>query len=331
MKTYYLLLIASWISRFVPPRMAYWLCSLVGGVLFYVKPSTRRAVMDNMRHVLPGSSVHRRRTIARRVIRNVVKNYYDLVRLQHLESADLERIISIEGAENLDKAYAGGKGVIIIGGHFGNFNLVPQIAVIRGYPVTAVAEDIKPTKLYNYLNRLRTKHGLKFINAGSPQIRTIYKLLRNNNGGLILAADRDVTEAKEPVQFFDAPADLPPGPVALALRLGAALVPAHSMRLPDNTSRVQVYPPIELERTGDNDRDVKVNLRKVAQVLEEMILKAPDQWVVLQRVWDREVAPESVSTMSMTNGASEPNGSQPIPFPLEAAKSEERSPSSVSK
>jgi lauroyl/myristoyl acyltransferase len=268
--------------------------------------------------------MRQRRIIARRVIRNNFKNYYDLIRIPHLSKEDVERMVAdVRGIENLDAAFARGKGVIIISGHIGNFNIVPQIAIIRGYPVVAIAEDIKPQKLYDFLNNLRMRFGLRFINAHSSQVRTIYKLLRENKG-LILAADKDVTESREPVLFFDAIADLPPGPVALALRLDSTMVAAYSVRLRDNTSVLHIYPPMELERTGDKELDKQVNLRKVAMVLEEMIRKAPDQWAILQRVWDRE-DPMGAST-SIEREAEEP---QALRLPIEPTPSEERSPSSV--
>jgi hypothetical protein len=118
-------------------------------------------------------------------------------------------------------------------------------------------------------------------------VRTIYKLLRNNEG-LMLATDRDVNEDGVPTIFFDALADLPPGPVALALRLNTTVIPAHTYRRPDNTSVMCVGAPIELVRTGDRDLDLKVNMRKVAQVMEEQILHDPSQWVVLQKIWDSD-------------------------------------------
>ena len=288
MKTYYLLKIASTLSVFIPSRVGYWLCSLLGGVIFYFWPSVRRAVMDNLRHVLPGSTRHERRNLARKAIRNAFKNYYDIVRLPHLKVADVERMIaSIDGLEHLESAYSQGRGVIVIGAHLGNFNLVAQLTVARGYRVVVVAEDVKPEKLFKYINHLRASLGLKFIKMGSSQVRTIYRSLRDGSV-LLLAVDRNVTEAGVPVRLFDAVADLPGGPVELAMRLKVPLVPAVTYRLPNSKNVVIIRPPIELERTGDNDRDTETNLRKVAQVLEEFISKAPDQWVVLQKVWDRD-------------------------------------------
>lgn len=287
MKTYYLLRIAAFLVRFVPQRMAYWLCSLIGGIVFALNHGTREAVLDNLRHVLPAATYRQRRKIGRKIVRNVVKNYYDVVRPPSIKAERLESTITIHGIERLDEALAFGKGVIIAGPHIGNFSIVAQLAAARGYKMSIVAEDIEPPRLYNYVNSLRARFGLRMIKLGSAEVRTIYRLLRNNEG-LMLATDRDVNDDGVPTLFFDAPADLPPGPIALALRLGTPLLTAYTNRLPDNTSVVYINPPVEFIRTGDRELDLKVNMRRMAQILEGMILKAPDQWVVLQRVWDKD-------------------------------------------
>ena len=288
MKTYYLLRIASALSRFIPARLGYWLSSLAGSLVFYLVPSVRQAVMDNMRHVLPQSTSHQRRNIARRVIRNMLKNYYDVVRLPHMKREDvLDMISSIEGLEHLEAAMKAGKGVLVTGGHIGNFTVVAQLAVVLGYKTATVAEDVKPEKLYRYISELRSHFGVEHIKIGSAQIRTIFKFLREG-GMLLLACDRDVSDNGLPVQFFDAPADLPSGPVVLSLRMKVPLRPCFTRRLPNSKSTLVIYPPMEWEVTGDNDLDVQVNMPKLVHMLEEFVRKAPDQWVVLQRVWDKD-------------------------------------------
>ena len=133
--------------------------------------------------------------------------------------------------ENLDNALALGKGVIIVGAHLGNFSVVAQIGAARGYKISIVAEDIKPPKLYDYVNKLRGHFGLEIIKLHSAQVRTIYHLLRNNEV-LALAVDRDVTGDGIPTMFFDALAPIPPGAVALALRTGPRLSPGVSSVYP---------------------------------------------------------------------------------------------------
>ena len=197
-------------------------------------------------------------------MRNVVKNYYDLVRLPHMKVRDLERTITVDDMANIDRALEQGRGLIITSGHIGNFSTVAQLAAARDYKVSVIAEDIEPPKLYDYINKLRSRFGLRMIKLGSAQALTIYRILRKNEI-LMLASDRDVADDGEPVLFFDAPADMPPGPITLALRLNAPLIHGYTYRLPDSTSKVELGPPMEMVRTGDRELDLKINMRKMAQ------------------------------------------------------------------
>lgn len=288
MKTYRFFLVAHRLSRFMPVWLGYWLCSLIGGIAYYFVPEVRRAVRDNMKHVLPDSTEHERRGISRKVIRNQYKNYYDLVRLPHMKREKILKMVpQLEGIENLEEALKLGKGAILLTGHIGNFSLVGQFASLLGFKTAIVAENIEPPQLYNFINKLRGHLGVRFIKMGSAQATTVYRHLREGNV-LGLASDRDVGPTGLPVLFFDAVTDLPEGPVVLSMRLGTPIVPAFTWRFSNNKSRAMVYPAIEMQKTGDYEADLKANMRKVAVILEEMILKSPDQWVVLQRVWDKD-------------------------------------------
>jgi KDO2-lipid IV(A) lauroyltransferase len=180
---------------------------------------------------------------------------------------------------------------------------VAQLAAARNYNVSVVAEDIEPPILYDLVNKLRGHFGLKMLKMGSSEVLTVYRLLRNNEV-LMLAVDRDISHDGIPVQFFDTPANMPHGAVALALRTGSAIIPGYTMRLPDNTSVVVLEDPLELERTGNREEDERTNMRKIAQTLERYILKAPDQWVVLQRIWNKEYTKDQEPGIGDRNGHS---------------------------
>ena len=277
----------------------------------------RSVVLDNMSHVLPKSSRRLRRILARKIFGNVAKNYYDMIRVPNMSPADLERSITVHGIEHLDKALTLGKGAILITGHMGNFSIVAQLAAARNYNASVIVEDIEPPKLYEYVNKMRGHFGLKPLKMGSSEIRTIYKNLRNNEV-LLFAVDRDVHDGGMPVPFFDGIADMPPGPLSLALRTGAALIPGYTLRFPDNTSVLILDAPLDLERTGDRDEDVRVNMRKIASILETYILKAPDQWVVLQRIWDKDYTKEKVAEIAAPSPvAKDQNGHSAEQMPSE--------------
>src|SRR5438876_775747 len=93
----------------LPLRVGYALCWLLGWAVFWLMPSVRRAVLGNLAHVLPAAPPRVRARLARRIIINQQKNYYDLMRLPRLTPASIHRIVEVEGKEHLDAALAQGK------------------------------------------------------------------------------------------------------------------------------------------------------------------------------------------------------------------------------
>jgi KDO2-lipid IV(A) lauroyltransferase len=119
--------------------------------------------------------------------------------------------------------------------------------------------------------------------TGGPMMGLYRALKRGEVVGL--AADRGIDVSTRQVNFFGAPANLPEGPVRLALRTGAALLPGFGLRLPDNSFQATIEPPLELPNTGDHEADVAVGMEMVADVLERYISRHPEQWLMAKPVW----------------------------------------------
>jgi len=115
-------------------------------------------------------------------------------------------------------------------------------------------------------------------------MRPLLEALRNNEI-IGLAADRNLNETGTLVHFFGAPALLPDGHVRLALRTGAKIVPAFSLRRPDNTFETFAEPALPLENSGDTEQDVRAGMAQLVAVLEKYIGQYPEQWVMFQPIW----------------------------------------------
>ncbi|MGI8588551.1 MAG: lysophospholipid acyltransferase family protein [Chloroflexia bacterium] len=292
MLTYYGLRIGVVLAAIIPRRLAYWFCSVIGNIAFFGNGPARRATQDNMRHVLgPDAEGRRLNKVCRAIFRNAVKNYYELLCLPGLSEADLKKRVRAVGREHIDNALKGGRGVIIFSGHIGNFNLVAQMARFYGWPANIVAEQMAPPKLHEFMNGLRSRFGLKLIPLGPAAVKGIYHALRSNEV-IGLAADRDLTSSGVPVEFFGEVTELPSGLAALSLRLKAPLLPVHVVRKANDSSVVTIYPPLQFARTGDRELDTLLGTQQIAHVVEEMIRKTPEQWVVLQHVWPDDGATE---------------------------------------
>ncbi|MCX2726230.1 lysophospholipid acyltransferase family protein [Thermomicrobium sp. 4228-Ro] len=291
--------IGALLTLVVPVRLGYWLCRLIGITVFLVHRRARRNVLENLHHVCPRCSAVWRYRQAARVFITAVMNYYDLVRLRSVDRDRLRDLVEVRGWEHVETALSRGRGVIVISAHLGNFNVVAQYPAALGFEAAIVVERVRPARLFAYLCRLRSATGVRVLPSGPEAVPAILRLLRRN-GILLVAGDRDVTGHSRWVRFFDAPAPLPIGPVALALRTGATLLPAFTIRLSTRRSLVVVDPPLELIRTGDHEHDIVANLETAARCLERMIRTDPGQWTVLQPIW---AAPQARTPLAEALGS----------------------------
>ncbi len=312
--------IGALLTVLVPTRLGYAICRIVGTLVFLIHYRARGHVLANLRHVCPNCSRVWRWRQGVRVFVTAAMNYYDLLRLRSVDRNRVRELVDLHGWPHFEEAHARGRGVIVISAHLGNFNVVAQYPAELGYEAAIVVERVRPPQLFQYLARLRSAAGVRVLPSGPEAIPAILRLLRRN-GILLVAGDRDVTGHSHWVRFFDAPAPLPIGPVALALRTGATLLPAYTIRISTRKSLVLIDPPLELVRTGDFDRDIVINLERIARCLERMIRTDPGQWAVLQPVWasaeERAPVAEALGTIPSPQGTLSPAASADDPPPNE--------------
>jgi lauroyl/myristoyl acyltransferase len=271
----------------LPPQIAYGLARPAGALYYNLSSRFKRVLFHNFRHVLgPDADEEQVRTLVHKACVNIMKGHYDLFRLSRLSIDEIQEMTRIEGREHVEQALAKGKGVILITAHLGNVDVLGQLPVVFGVPFSAPVEHIQPERLFQYTMRLRTSHGLRMFPNDGPLMELFRALKRGEMIGL--PCDRGIADNSREVNFFGAPAHLPAGPVRLALRTGAALVPVFGLRLPDNTFLARVEPPLELPQTGDVEADIAAGMEMVVEVLERNISKHPDQWLVAAPVWPME-------------------------------------------
>lgn len=282
---YYLYRLLGLVVPLIPPGLGYFLATRLGDLLYRLAAGTRANIYDNVTHILEGSPNPTKdiEAIVRGVFRHMAKNYYDLFRVPALSLAEIGRLVKIEGWEHIEKALSKGQGLIVISAHFGNADVVAQVLALREIPIVVPAEHLEPEALFQYVCSLRASKGIRLIPVDGPLLELLRSLRRNEAVGL--ASDRDLTESGIVVDFFGAPACLPDGYAQLSLRTGAPIIVGFSRRLPDNTFVAHLEPPLELESTGDRDRDVRTGVEKVVAIMERYIGEHPEQWVMSVPLW----------------------------------------------
>jgi phosphatidylinositol dimannoside acyltransferase len=190
------------------------------------------------------------------------------------------------GIEYLQRARDEGAGLIYAVPHVGNWEVAATASVGQGVPVMAVAESLSNRRLSSWFVGLRAAFGIEAVLAEPG--RSLMKELQGmveRNGAAALLCDRDLRGRGVPVKFFGEQTTLPAGPVWLAMRSGAALLPVACFFLEGPGHRLVVLPPIRVPEEGTRAERIAAGTQLVAAALEELVRMAPSQWHLLQPNW----------------------------------------------
>lgn len=299
------------IAAFIPWKLGIAIGAWVGASAWRLLPSARRLALENLAAAFPDLTEKDRSAIGRSAMINLGRSGMEMLMLSRRRRARIEDWCTIEDETRLRDALAGGRGVVFVTGHTGNWELLAALVARRGYPATVVATPVYDPRLDDLLIAARAAQGVETISRGSTSAaRQLLSALRRNAFlGMLIDQDTDVDGAFVP--FFGRPAYTPTGAAALALRTGAAVVCGFLVREGSHRHRMVVEGPITLIRTGDHERDVVQNTAQFTGLIERHIRAFPDQWVWFHRRWKRQ--PATVPPNEGNTPAGDREGNTPDP------------------
>ncbi len=275
------------LGRRLPTRIGFRLSWLVAGLIAHFKPTVYRIVRDNLHQVL-GPEVEPRtlEETARGVFYTMFRSYFDLFRLTQRPLPEVVATVDFapEDQEIARSLWNRKGGSILVFPHLGNFDLGGQV-IAAHLPEVQVITLPDPPPAFELTNSLRRATGIKVTPLSTAALREAFRSLRR--GGVVsIAGDRPVSELDEPFSFFGRPARVPSAHVRLALKTGAVIVTTFCVYSPETGRyRLRLKPPLEMVRTGDRREEVRLNMRRVLDELEQVIRRWPDQWQMLVPVW----------------------------------------------
>jgi KDO2-lipid IV(A) lauroyltransferase len=283
-KEYVLFRIAEFLSRCSTRRFAYWLGLRIGDFYFRLDHAGRAAVLQNLRqvHAFQGEAIAEPelRLQARRVFQNFGKYLVDFFRFARLSEEQIRDLVRIEHPEYLEQARQLGRGVVLVSGHLGNWELGGAVLAGMGYTVNAVALKQPSQRVNDFFSKYRRRRGLRILPLGGALRGLVAALHRQECVALL--ADRDYSTVNHPCRLFGQPTDLPRGPAWLACKTGAPVVAAFRVREPDDTFSFRVHPPL-VPNDGITQDEIQ---DRVCRILEQEICARPTQWFVFQPLWN---------------------------------------------
>ena len=260
----------------------------IGKHIFYRAGVTNRA-RGNLRAAFPEKTSHEIETIVREMCENLGRTVSEYAHLDKIGIHGPGARITVGGLEHAQNAVDAGKGVIFFSGHFANWEVMPFVATQSDFEGGEVYRPQNNPYVDRWLVKQRWTNGPKEQIAKGPRgTRKIFTLLRRGKT-ICLLVDQKTNEGV-PALYFGREAMTTPAPAALALKLGAALIPAQIERTDGCHFRFRFHPALEFPPSGDYDRDVLDLTAAITSKIESIVRERPSQWLWIHRRWptDRE-------------------------------------------
>ena len=198
----------------------------------------------------------------------------------------IELFEDVQGWSIVEERLARGKGLIVITGHLGNWELGGAYIAARGVPFDAIARHMANPLFDRYLTRTRERVGMSIIHD-EDAVKRVPRSLRAGRAVAFLVDQGAVGLASTWVPFFGRFAKTPRGPAVFALRLGAPIMFGVALRQPSGRYQLS-FEPIDVVETGDREADVDRIVADYSNVLERWVRRAPEQYLWHHRRWKHQ-------------------------------------------
>ncbi len=266
--------------------------SLLGSAFFSLLPVRRRVVMENLRQAYGDllTEVEQRR-LARCIYGHVAKTIKENLLMLVSSERRIAGQVEVIGVEHMLKAAEQGKGVLILTGHFGNWEL------------SAVGAMLQFERYQNRFHVIRKslglgleqavfgrfhKAGLRVMKRNDALTKTLDALEQNDVVIFIMDQHNKVGSKAVAVDFFGKKAGTHRSMALIARQSGAPVIPAVSYRLPDGRHVMKFHPPLEWITAENHREEIYLNTLGYNRVLEGFVLDHPDQWLWMHRRWKIE-------------------------------------------
>ena len=272
-----------WLFGILPLPLALACGRGMGWVYGSVIRHHRRDAEEAVRRSLPEKSEAERRMIIRRMYGNLGMNVIETFRLTSATDAYFRDFIAWENEAIAREVLAAGKGLLVLTGHLGSWDLLCSIAPKFNYPTTIITKNIKNSAINSLWMNVRSRFGLKFVPAHNSYRQCLTALRKNEIVGFTM--DQNMIDSEGVfVDFFGRPACTTPGLAYMSAQSGAAVVPVFMVRMDNGRHLVKILPAIP-PPPDRKPETVLEHTQRYTKVIEDIIRQYPDQWIWVHRRW----------------------------------------------
>jgi KDO2-lipid IV(A) lauroyltransferase len=300
------LTLLSWLACRLPEGPQVALAEFAGRAWYRVAPARAEQARANLRRIVAwlaenGSTDPRILAAAKdpaaleRLVRSAFRHnaryYLEVIRAPSLTAAVFEERLVIETPDTVAAAFADPRPKVFITGHLGPIEMPGLYLASRSQRrITAPMETVDDPALQGWFERTRAAFGVRIVTLREARRELLAALRSGESVGLV--ADRDITGGGTEVSFFGAPAPLPIGPALLAVETGAPIYLAGVWRVGRRGYHGRLI-EVPVVRDGPRRAQVAGTLAGEARAFEEVIARAPEQWMaIFFPIWAAGADPE---------------------------------------
>jgi KDO2-lipid IV(A) lauroyltransferase len=278
-----------WLPRPLARRLA----NALAWSVYSLHGRLRRVGLRNLELALPElSSVSRRAEFLRGVFRHLGWQLVEFCRMARFSRKNTLAWMRTEGLDHYLAARARGKGVLIVTGHLGAWELSSFYHSLMGYPMSMVARPLDNRRLDEFVNGIRCLHGNRVLPKDDFARGLLTAMRKGETVGILM--DTNMTPPQGVfVDFFGHPACTASGLARVALKTGAAVLPGF-MLWEEAEQRYVLHfgPELAFTRSGDAGADILAATQQCTSAIESWIRRYPDQWLWIHRRWKTRLAGE---------------------------------------
>jgi len=278
--------------RLLPRGLARAIGAVIGAIAYRVLGRLRRVGLRNLEMAFPEMTAKERQAILRSEYRNLGLLMAEFCKMPDYTAATASRFIRYEGLENYLQARERGKGVLVLTGHLGAWELSSFYHSLMGMPMGMVIRRLDNPLVDEFVNRIRCLRGNRVIHKDDFARGLIASMRAGETVGILM--DTNMTPPQGVfVPFFGVQACTASGMARIAAKTGAVVVPGFLL-WEESERRYVLHFGVELEvvHTGDAEQDALINTATFTAAIEGYVRRYPEQWLWVHRRWKTRPAGE---------------------------------------
>jgi KDO2-lipid IV(A) lauroyltransferase len=256
----------------------------IAKLFYHLSLKHRLIAINNLMRSFPDKSLEEIIRITKESYKSVALVLVEFYDIPSLNKDNLDDLITVRGLDNYTTACNEGKGVLLFGAHFGNWEIGNAALGILTRPLSFVYRILDSRLLEGIITTVRASCG----NTSLPKenaMRQMIRLLKKDTTVSLLIDQNVAWYGGVFVDFFGRKASTTSGLALLAMHTGAPVLPFFTSRQPDGNYLLEIGRKVNIIRSENREADILINTQNFTKVIEEHIRQYPEQWFWVHQRW----------------------------------------------